>query len=94
MQNRVVERKGDVRCVKGDELSDQVRVRVGLQIEDLGEYFEWCVGYVLRIEDSCACLRWGVAAGEGIELLCILRVRLFSREERGGVGGGEEGQAP
>ena len=49
MQNGIVEGEGDVGCVEGDESSDEVRIRVGLDVQDLAEDTEGCIGYVLRI---------------------------------------------
>ena len=49
MQNRIVEGEGDVDCVEGDESSDEVRVRVGLDVQDLAEDNERRIGRVLRI---------------------------------------------
>lgn len=63
MQDGVVEREGDVRRVKGDEAPDEVRVRVGLDVEDLGEDLEGGAGYVLRVEDGRAREGRGVAGG-------------------------------
>ena len=91
MQDGVVEREGDVRRVKGDEAPDEVRVRVGLDVEDLGEDLEGGAGYILRVEDGRAREGRGVAGGQGAGVRWVRGGLVGSGEEGGGAAGGEEG---
>lgn len=77
MQDGFVESEGDVSCVEGDVLSDEIWVRVWLHVENYAEDVEGGAGVVLGVNDCWAGEQVGFAAGEIAEFPWVLILLIF-----------------